>query len=930
MRDAPSPGRASELVGRDHELARADAFAESLETGPRALVVRGEPGIGKTALWRHAVARSRAAGFRVQVTRPAEEEMALDLVGLVDLFDGVEFDLAGLRGQDDPFARGRIVLETLRALTDDGPVVVAIDDVQWLDLVSARALRYALRRMDSEPIGVLTTVRPGWHTADPNAPSSGLPWERSDVLDLGPLGLEDLRRVLSDTVASISRPTLRRIHEVSGGNPLYAIELARGLESEGAAAAAPGSGVALPDSLQGAIARRLDRLPAELAPLLRTASALGPTSVRELHETLPDPEFDRLLEAAEQSGLVVVEEDLEVRLSHPLVGSAVYGGMSPLERRALHARLADLAGDEDRRARHLALSTDEPDGTIALLLEEAAERARGRGASDLAAEFARHSLRLTPREDQDAGRRRAVAEIVDLAAAGEARRALSLVDGLVAALPAGPTRAEALVQRFYVGDDHLERGDALLERALEDAGDDVLLRGRVLDILGWLRGMFRGDLRGGIARARESVQIAERLGDAGLRMLSVAHLAHMEALAGSPRPDRMAEAVALADEIGGPRLGGGPRAWQAKQLLWAGEIPSARSLFEAVLADDVRSGNELERPYRLYDLALVECAVGSFPAALELVRQGIEAARDADNADAEGWLAYPESLAQAWLGRAEEARSSAHRLLEWGRRRGGLPGTVRARSVLGLLAISQDDAESAVRELIVADDLLEQWGFAHPGAVPVLPDLVEAHARAGDRAAAESVLRRLEVQARALGHDWARAATARSRAALLVATGDPDALIGQAEEAVATFDRLGHRPDAARAVLAHGRALLSAGRRAPAAEVLLEARRRFGEIGAGLWEARAAEELDRAAPGSAGGRPSEVELRVAAMAIQGLKNREIANALFMGVATVEAHLTRLYRKLGIRTRSELARLAAEGSLELPPPAVDPPGPEDPA
>ncbi len=917
MRDAPSsPGRASDLVGREGELARVDAFAAVLAQGPRALVVRGEPGIGKTALWRHAVARSRAAGFHVQVTRPAEEEMALDLVGLVDLLEDVQLDLAALRGEDDPFARGRLVLEALRTLTDRAPTVVAIDDVQWLDPVSAQALRYALRRMEVEPIGVLSTVRPGAHASDPLALSTGLPPERYEVLDLGPLGLEDLRRVLAGTVASISRPTLRRIDEVSGGNPLYAIELARGLEPDGGVASAHGA-VPLPDSLQGAIARRLDRMPSELTPLLRTASALGPASVRELRETLPGLEVDHLLEVAEQTGLVVVEEDLEVRLSHPLVGSAVYGRMSPLERRALHAELADRAIDADRRARHLALSTDEPAAWIASLLEEAAERARSRGASDLAAEFARHSLRLTPAGDEGASRRRAVAEIVDLAAAGEARRALSLVDRLVATLPAGPARAEALVQRFYVGDDHLERGDALLERALEDAGDDDRLRGRVLDMLGWLRGMFRGDLRGGIECAGRSVEIADRLGDAGLRMLAIAHLAHMQALSGSPRPERMAEAVALADEIGGPRLGGGPRAWQAKQLLWAGDIPSAKALLDAVLDEDIRSGNELERPYRLYDLALVECAGGSPLAALALARQGIEAARDADNADAEGWLGYPESLAQAWLGRADDARSAAHRMLDWERRRGGLPGAARARSVLGVLALSEGDAEAAVRELVEADGLLERWGFAHPGALPVLPDLVEALARSGDLPAAEAVLARLKQQAGALGHEWARAAVLRSRGVLSLAGGDPDAAIAPFEDAAGTFDRLGHRPDAARAVLARGRALLAAGHRVPAAEVLAEARGRFAEMGAALWEARATEELDRAAPGSAGGRLTETELRVAGLVVRGLKNREIADTLFMGVATVESHLTRAYRKLGVRTRSELAGLVAEGRLVVP-------------
>jgi DNA-binding NarL/FixJ family response regulator len=165
---------------------------------------------------------------------------------------------------------------------------------------------------------------------------------------------------------------------------------------------------------------------------------------------------------------------------------------------------------------------------------------------------------------------------------------------------------------------------------------------------------------------------------------------------------------------------------------------------------------------------------------------------------------------------------------------------------------------------------------------------------------------------------------------LALAAGDPGAAIDPLQRAGATFERLGHRPDAARAVLAQGRALLMAGHRVHAARALTEARGRFAEISAPLWEARAAEQLERAAPGSAGGRLSEAERQVAALAIRGLKNREIAEALFMAVATVEAHLTRLYRKLGIRTRSELARLVAEGQLENPDDPGMPRAPQSPA
>ncbi len=921
MRRTPSPPASPTLVGREVEVARVDAFVRAVSTGMRALVIRGDIGIGKTALWRHAVASARAAGIDVRQTRPTEDEMALDLVGLVDLLQSPESELEELRSEEDPFARGRRALTELRVIGGRGPALLAIDDVQWLDSVSARTLRYALRRIDAEPIGILVTARRETDPDDPLALAAIVPPERLELLELGPLDLAELRRVLAGTVASISRPLLRRIHAASGGNPLYAIELARGLEGDGRS----GRGhveLAFPSSLQEAIAQRLDRLPGDLVPLLETVSVVGGSSVRELQEILPALQLDRLLPLAEAHGLVVIEEDLQVRIAHPLLGSGVSARMAPPARRALHAVLADHAVDPDVRARHLATSIDLPDEDVARFLEEAAERAGRRGATDLAAEFAHHSARLTPPGDHGDARRRAIAEIVHLAAAGEASRALALTDRLVAALPPGPMRAEALIQRFYVGDEDLERSDRLLVQAIEDAGEDELLRGRVLDILGWARGMYRGDLPAGLECARQAAAIADRHEDPELQMLAGGHLAHMEALSGNPRPDRMARAVALTEEIGRPRLGGGPMAWAAKQALWAGDLPRARELLDATLADDERSGHELERPYRLYDLALLECASGRLASAAEVVHAAMESARDAENPDAEGWLFYPLALVDAWLGRRAEARASAEHLLEWGRRRGGRPSVVRAKSVLGLLALSEGDADAAARELTDGALLLKDWGFAHPGAVPIVPDAVEALSASGDVAGAETMLDRLEREATALDLPWAWGALARSRGVWHLAIGEADAAAVFLESATEVFDRLGHAPDAARAMLQRGRALLRAGRRTLAADILEGARARFQSMGAALWQARTEEELDRAAPGRTAGRLTDVERRVAALVSRGLRNREIAAELFMSVASVEAHLTRVYRKLGIRSRAELSGLVAQGSLDLSRPGED--------
>ena len=296
--------------------------------------------------------------------------MSLAAGGLADLLEGTNDDPAALRAIDDPLVRGRMVLETLRALAREGPVVVAIDDAQWLDSVSARAIRYALRRLDLEPVGLLATLRSGSEGPDALRAQSALPPGRCDVVELGPLSLGALRRVLGGVVDAISRPALARIHAASGGNPLYAIELARsGWGSVGAA---------LPDSLRDVLDRRLDLAPAELVPLLQAVSALGPTSVPELRPLFPEADVDPILGATASQDLLLVEDDLSVRFVHPLIGSAVYARMSPLARRALHGRLAAISVEPELRARHLALSIDDPDLAVAAELER---RPRGREAA---------------------------------------------------------------------------------------------------------------------------------------------------------------------------------------------------------------------------------------------------------------------------------------------------------------------------------------------------------------------------------------------------------------------------------------------------------------------------------------------------------------------------------------------------------------------
>ena len=909
------PPAANELVGRDRERNEIDAFVADVPNGPNTLLITGEPGIGKTALWRHCLERCQQEGYDVLVARPSQDEMSNSGLGLLDIFDRVEVDRTRFISEADPLRRAMAALDALRTLADRGPTVIAIDDVQWLDATSAKALRYALRRMGDAPVGVIATWRAERLVEDRLSLTTNLPPARTQTLDLGPLDIGATRRLVGRVVESISPRTLRRIHRISGGNPLFAIELVRSLV-EGNRADGLNDGFRLPGSLRGAIEHHLEQVPEPLMRLLEVISANGPTGYSQLRLFMPDHDLERLLNEAESLGVLVVEEDLRIRFAHPLMGSAVYGQINPLARRALHAGLAQQTMDPEVRIRHMALSTDEPDGDLSAMLEAEASRAREAGALDTAAELVFHSHRLTPFDDTDAVRRRALAQIADLTAAGETFKALELLDNLVATLPAGSLRAEALIQRFFLENKDVDRSEASLSRALEDSGHDELQRGRVLDILGWHRGIFCGDLRAGIRVAEEAQNIAATSGHEELWMQSAAHLAHMQALAGNPQPAIMERAVEIADRSSGTVLGGGPRAWMGKQLLWAGEIGGARDLFAAALDGYAVIGNEAERSYRHYDLALVECASGDFGAARSHVELGIQAARDCENVDAEGWLQYPLALVEAWSGHADRAREAGARLLAWPGGPGNRLGANRARSVLGLLAISEGDHAGAAGVLVEAVARADEMGFAHPGADPVLADAVVALALSGRSAEARQLLNELEDQVRSLDLARTWAMLDHARGSVLLADGKVDEAAEHLTSAVSRFEAMELYPDAARACFALGRALLRAGQRTAAADRLEESVARFASMSATIWGRRAAAELERANPGRTTGTLTVAESRIAGLVAEGGKNREIGATLFMSVATVEAHLTRIYRKLQIRSRAELARLVASGSLAI--------------
>ena len=844
----------------------------------------------------------RAAGHIVLVTRPAEEELRGTMIGLLDLFDEVDPDPSVLDPDTDLFERGRAVLSTLRRLTEASSVVLAIDDVQWLDPISVRSLRYALRRLEDRPVWVVATERTG--TAD-GARLAVLSPERTEELTLGVLPIEAIRQVLTPVVTRISRPALELVHELSGGNPMYALELARSTDLNRDRLAASSR-----QTLDSTLSARLAATPTAIRNVVQTAAALGPASPERLRAVSSEPDvLERLADAIDR-GLLTLDDSMLVRSSHPLLGSVALGDMDPEARRALHGRLAEVVTDPDDQARHLALASVDRDASRAADLEEAANRAGRRGAPRVAAELAAHSLRLTPIDDRAALARRAVAEILHRAAAGETGRAIAMIDAIVASLPPGPERFAALTLR--VGID-FGSAEEVLAQAQEEADADELVRGRILDLLGYMTYMYRGHLNKARELEVEALAIARRHGDPELEMLASATLAMITLLRGDPHPELLDRALELGRQVQNPRLGRWPDVERARQCVWAGHLDEAREVFTALQTMAARSGIEFQRPFRALDMAFVEIAAGRLTVAAVLVDDGLESSLDSGNASMAVWLRYADGLVHAHLGSDEgRARHAIAEMRAWGRAQGEHTRMLMAHHVAGVLALAKGDGQSAMAELLEGVALGRQLGFAHPGVVAVLPDAIEAATVAGVTDLATDLAAELETQAAALRLPWVDAAARRGRGLATSAAGEKDGP-DRIAEAAAAFDALGYRLDAARAWWWHGRALQRTGRRRRAADVLAEARDRFAAMGAAPWAEQAAAELERVAPGRATGALTEDEARIAALVAEGRRNREIAADLYVSVATVEAHLTRIYRKLGVRSRTELSRHMLESS-----------------
>ncbi|MGD1348668.1 AAA family ATPase [Mycobacterium seoulense] len=916
------------IVSRKAEQHALVDFLDSAPRQPCALVVEGDPGIGKTTLWLDVVMRARDRGFRVLTTRSTAAESVLAYTALADLLSDVDdsvwadlptpqrqgLDAALLRRHarphdTDPRAVAAGFLAVIDRLAAGGPVLIAIDDLQWLDTSSANGIAFAARRL---PVGaaLLCTTRTEdaatrLHLPSPDAVSR---------IRVQPLTVGELREVLLLRLGlSLGRPTLLRIHEISGGNPFFALELAREV-----GAYARTTELTLPSSLDDLVSSRISRLaPGAKDAMLAMASLPNPTVqlVAEATKTKPD----RLVEAlgeAETQGVVTIDGN-RLRFTHPVLAHGVYNGAPPRRRHAMHRRLAELVSEPELRARHLALSDTTGEQQTIAALDAAAEIARGRGAPAAAAELLELAIGLGA--DEPDRRIRCATYYFDASDPAHARQVL---DEVVAELPAGSMRAEALLQlglvRLY--DDSFLDAAELLEAGLLDSAGDPGVRVRILITLSFAL-LNAGRPDEAYQRVEQAVAEAERLNIAALLSPALGMRAMMDFMGGRGFDERaLQRAVDLEERDRYVPLAFRPSVQMTLLRAWTGGLEAAREEMAAVSQRCITLGEEGELIFTAFQLALIDIWRGDLKSAALIADETTERAAQLGG-DFPLFIALTiRAAAAAYGGRVDDARRDLRDAIAAAQRCGSMRLAEWPATLGGFVELSCGDYQAAVNTLEPLLRLLQIF----PDATEIIsasfiPDAAEALIGLDRCDDAEPLIDALERNGRRLDRAWMLAVGARCRAMLLAARGDLTAATDAAERAMTEHERLPMPFERARTLLLLGQLQRRQRRRDAAQATFREALATFERLGTTLWADRAKAELARGTSGrrrAQGLTPSEQ--RVAELALAGMTNRDIAAALFISPKTVEVNLSRIYRKLNIRSRMELYRaLAPANQYESP-------------
>ncbi|MDO8145167.1 AAA family ATPase [Isoptericola sp. 178] len=902
------------LVGRDDEVAALGRLVAGARLGRGgAVAVLGEPGIGKSSLL--ADTADRAAGTcRVLRVVGAASETEIAFAGLSQLLtpvldrvdalpdrqrDALRSALAlGAPADGDRLAVGAATLGTMTRCAEESPLVVLVDDLHLLDVPSVQALTFAARRLSADPVAMVLAGR------DPEAAGlvEGLP-----VLRLAGVDEEDARVVAERSLgASIPRERLAELYRRTGGNPLALVELAGDPD---AAAEVPGLPRTVPEAVARSFEHRVDLLPETTREVLLVAAvadgdlATTTAAARALGLDAAD------LGPAEDAGLVRTTAG-RVTFRHPLLQSVAYTRPASARRRAAHRAVADSLppGDEDRRAWHLAESVGGVDAKVAGLVEAAAERAVDRwGCAVASTSFERAAaLSITPADR--AGRLVHAAE--NAWAAGDARRALVLLDEVAALGPDADVEFAADDLRATVA---VHTGS--LRRALEMLVDlahrapDAETRARLLAD-GVYAALFLGSTPTAAELADELTATLPALTDPVSRAVTLLACGVAHVLAGRDGAAEFRAAVPLLEAGGAPRAGDLRWPWVMSAPLFLRD-DSGESAVRPRVAEARRAATPAALPGLLFVIARYEATAESWHRAEADYTLAIEVARETGQT-----TELAASLAgRCWLashqGNAELCRSDAEAAVDLCAQGDMQFFAAWVRFALGDLALSDGDAATAVEELSALQHLLAGQGLADPDLSPV-PELVEALVRTGDVARAREIAPRFVAAAEGKGMPWALARARRTEG--LLADDDLDSPF---LAALALHARTRDAFETARTRLAYGARLRRTGRRVDAREQLREALAGFESLGARRWADQTAAELTATGETvrrSGAGWQAELtsqELQVALLLTDGSTTREAAAALYLSPKTVEYHLRKVYTKLDVHSREELAALLTD-------------------
>ncbi|MEU0494470.1 AAA family ATPase [Mycobacterium sp. NPDC006124] len=911
-------------VSRSGERQAVDDLLGAAGTSPSALVIAGEPGIGKTTLWLDGLERAREHGFLVLSTRADEAESVLAYAAVADLLQDVEpAVLAGLTDLQrvavdrvllrtdadgpptDQRVTGSALAAVLVAMAARQPILLAIDDVQWLDVSSQAVLAFAARRL-SGSIGLLLTGRA--HSTEPD-PAEWLHLQAPGAIHrvrVGPLSLGALHIMILERFGkAFPRPTMVRIAEVSGGNPFYALELARGVDGRSSLGDA-----VLPNTLTELVRLRTEHFDGLVGDMLLAACSVGDATVDLIAEAtgLPVERVVELLEGPEREGIVRLDGN-SVVFAHPLLARGIYTHAGPARRRRMHRALAAVEKRPELKARHMALGAASADPATLHALDDAACAAVGRGAAAAAADL--YELAIGLGGDTPTRRLRAAEQHLR---AGDTRRARKTIEPALDGFALGAPRAAAL---NLLGEARMSEHDyagalPLLLEAVAHASDDpaVLVEANVL--LSRAHSMT-GHPNEARAAASVAVDHAERLGDGKLISQALA-LSVMLDCARGLRRDGAALARAEELEAPDPDVSAPCRASviSAVTLSWIGGLEEGLAGLVAARRRCLDMGSDADLVFVSGHLAMVYTWLGRYSVAADVAQDVMRRGEQLGGG-------YPvvvgrtqRALAAAYLGRERTAREDARVAIAGAHQCGAPFLTMWPLIALGFLEVSLGNYEKALN---VLQPLLSGRG---DGVAPVvfpasyLPDAVEAMVNLGRVDEALPLVESLERHGAEVDRPWMLASGARGRSMLLAASGD----LAEAEEtlrlALAHHDRLAMPFERARTQLFLGQVLRRQRKKNLATAMLRQSFDTFEELGVSLWATRVGAELERAdAPRTGQSELTPSELRVARLAATGKSNKDIATALFISPKTVEHNLSSVYRKLAVRTRSELASRAGE-------------------